>query len=294
MTDADVIEKILTSKKPQDVFSGDWKPTYKQYLKLIHPDRCKKPYADDAMAKMNDYRDILEKGVLYTDEAGDFRVFEKEIVYEITDKNRELIQKSFDNFKILKGIKDKAALGFHRYMPDSMLKSKDKLIIKLKDRSIPLTHHKLDQKHMNWIFSRMFEIALWFRKIGYSHMGMNPTSVFIVPETHGIIVTTFYHMTHLDTKAKTVNAKYRVWYPTTLFSEKIATQDIDLELCKKTALYILGDRSAAGTKLKRDKDVNQEVLTFLLTKHQNEIEDYQKYREILKNNFEKKFYPLDL
>jgi hypothetical protein len=76
--------------------------------------------------------------------------------------------------------------------------------------------------------------------------------------------------------------------------KKIATQDIDLELCKKIALYLLGDRSAAGTKLKRDKDVNQEVLTFFLTKHQNEVEDYTKYREILAKNFEKKFYPLNL
>ena len=76
--------------------------------------------------------------------------------------------------------------------------------------------------------------------------------------------------------------------------KKIATQDIDLELCKKIALYLLGDRSAAGTKLKRDADVNQEVLTFLLTKHQNEVEDYKRYRELLSKNFEKKFYSLDL
>jgi hypothetical protein len=125
-------------------------------------------------------------------------------------------------------------------------------------------------------------------------MGMNPTTVFVVPETHGIIITSFYHMSQLDKKANTISARYKTWYPTKLFTEKIATPDIDLELCKKIALYLLGDRSAAGTKLKRDKDVNHEVLTFLLTKHQNEIDDYTKYREILEKNFEKKFYPLNL
>jgi len=115
-----------------------------------------------------------------------------------------------------------------------------------------------------------------------------------VPETHGIIVISFYHMTHLDQQAKTISARYKMWYPTNLFMKKIATPDIDLELCKKIALYLLGDRSAAGTKLKRDKDVHQEILTFFLTKHQSNVDDYQTYRDLLSKNFEKKFYPLDL
>jgi len=76
--------------------------------------------------------------------------------------------------------------------------------------------------------------------------------------------------------------------------KKIATEDIDLELCKKIALYLLGDKSAGGTKLKLDKDVNQIVLTFLLTKHQNTKEEYGQYRDLLAKNFEKKFYALNL
>lgn len=78
------------------------------------------------------------------------------------------------------------------------------------------------------------------------------------------------------------------------FYGKKATPDIDLELCKKIALYLLGDRSSAGTKLKKDKEVNQEVLTFLLTKHYNIKDEYVQYREILSKNFEKKFYSLNL
>ena len=195
---------------------------------------------------------------------------------------------------MLKKMTDKSSVGFHRYLPENMLLENDKLTINLKDRSVPLTGEELPQNHVNWLFSRMFEISLWFRNIGYSHMGMNPTTVFVVPETHGIILTSFYHMTHLDKKAETISARYKMWYPTNLFMKKIATQDIDLELCKKIALYLLGDRSAAGTKLKRVPEVHQEILTFLLTKHQNEVEDYQQYRELLSKNFEKKFYPLDL
>jgi hypothetical protein len=294
MTDIEIIEKVLSSNNPSDIFTDNWKPLYKLYSRMIHPDSCNQPKASDAMAKMNYFKDILENGIKYTDEAGDFRVFEKKIVYEITDDNQKLIQKSVKNYKILKSMTNKVSVGFHRYLPESMVVEKNILTINLKDCAVPLTGQKLPQIHINWIFSRMFEISLWFKNIGYSHMGMNLTTVFVVPETHGIILISFYHMNYLDQKANTISARYKMWYPTNLFIRKIATQDIDLELCKKIALYLLGDKSAAGTFLKRDKNINQEVLTFLLTKHQNEIEDYEKYRKILTKNFEKKFYPLHL
>jgi hypothetical protein len=294
MTDFEVIEKVMKSSKPSDVFPDDWKKEYLRMSKLIHPDTCSHPKASDAMAIINHYKDMIENGMILTDEAGNFKVFEKRIEYEVTDANRKLITKSYNNYKLLMSKHDKASENFQRYLPQSMVLEKDKLIINLKDRAVPLTKQQLPQIHVNWLFSRMFEFVLWFRQIDYAHMGMNPTTVFVVPETHGIIVVSFYHMEVLGKKAKTISAKYKMWYPTTLFTQKIATPDIDLELCKKIALYLLGDKSGAGTKLKKDTNVNQEVLNFLLTKHQNIKDEYLQYRELLKKHFESKFYPLSL
>jgi hypothetical protein len=294
MTDIQLIDNVLNSKKPSDIFQDNWKKTYINYSKILHPDYNSNPKAAEAMSRINQYKDLIENGTVLTDESGDFKVFDKKIVFNITDTNRELIRKSFENFKILKSKKDGTSINFHKYLPESMKINNDLLIVEFKDSSIPLTGLKLPQEHVNWIMSRMMEVSLWFRNLGYSHIGMNPTTVFVVPETHGIIITSFYHMTPLDEKATTISAKYKMWYPTTLFSQKIATPDIDLELCKKIAIYLLGDKSAGGTALKRDKDVNQEMLTFLLTKHQNEFGDYEKYRALLKKNFEKKFYTLDI
>jgi hypothetical protein len=294
MTDRELIDILMKSTKPSDIFPDDWKKLYHTYSKLIHPDYNSNSLAAEAMAKMNYYKDILENGIKYTDETGVFRVFEKKIIYEVTDVNRKLITKSVNNYNLLMAKHDKASESFHRYLPESMVLEKDKLTINLKDRSVPLTGQKLPQYHVNWLFSRMFEFVLWLRQINYVHMGLNPTTVFVVPETHGIIVISFYHMSILNKKAKTISAKYKMWYPTNLFNKKIATPDIDLELCKKIALYLLGDRSAAGTKLKTDKDVNQEVLNFLLTKHENDKNEYDKYRKILEKNFKKKFFSLNL
>jgi hypothetical protein len=295
MTDVDVIEKILKASKPSDLFTdSEPKKIYIQYSKLIHPDVCSHKSAGEAMAKMNYFKDVIENGTPYVDESGPFRVFEKKIVYVVSDANRKLISKSVENYKKLMSLHDKASVNFHRYLPESMVLEKDCLTINLKDRSIPLTGQKLPQEHVNWLFSRMFEFVLWLRQVNFVHMGLNPTTVFVVPETHGIIVINFYHMSALHKKAETISAKYKMWYPTALFTEKIATPDIDLELCKKIALYLLGDRSAAGTKLKMDKTIHKEVLNFLLTKHQNHKDEYVQYRELLAKNFEKKFFPLHL
>jgi hypothetical protein len=294
MTDVELIEKVLKSTKPSDVFPDDWKKEYLRYCKLIHPDACSHPKASDAMAIINHYKDVLENGIGYIDEAGAFRVFEKRIEYEVTDINRKLITKSVENYKKLMALHDKASENFHRYLPESMVLEKNKLTINLKDRTVPLTGQQLEQKHVNWLFSRMFEFVLWLRQIDYSHLGLNPTTVFVVPETHGIIIVSFYHMTVLGRKAQTISAKYKMWYPTNLFIYKTVTPDVDLELAKKIALYLLGDRSAAGTKLKMSKDINQNVLNFLLTKHENHVDEFKQYRKLLEKNFEKKFYVLNL
>jgi hypothetical protein len=296
MTDIDLIEKVLKSNKPSDIFdtSNNWKKEYLQYSKLIHPDTCGQPRASDAMAVINHYKDVIENGIPYVDEAGPFRVYEKRIEWAVTDANRKLITTSIQWYNKLKSIHDKSAANFHRYLPESMVLENDKLTINLVDRAIPLTIQKIEQVHVNWIFSRMFEFTLWLRQVDCCHLGLNPTTVFVVPETHGIIIVSFYHMTPVGTKAKTISAKYKMWYPTTLFTNKTATPDIDLELAKKIALYLLGDRSAAGTKLKMDKTLNQEMVDFYLTKHRNVKDEYGQYRELLKKNFEKKFYPFKL
>lgn len=295
MTDYEAIVKVLDSKKPSDVFSdNDWKKDYLRLTQLIHPDVCKHPKASDAMAMLSNYKDLVEKGREFIDESGTFRVFEKKIVYVVNDTNRATITKSYNNYKKIKSSSDLAIKYVQKYIPQDMILEKDKLTIVFMDRSIPLTNQKLEQVHVNWIFSRLFEFSMYMAEIGYSHMGINPTTVFVVPETHGIIVTSFYHLTQLNKKAETVSAKYKMWYPTTLFSKKIATPDIDLELSKKIAIYLLGDRSAAGTKLKIDKSVNQDILSFLLTKHQNKVDEYRQYRTVLDKNFEKKFYALNL
>lgn len=295
MTDIELIDKLLKAKKPTDIFtSDDWKKEYTRYAMLIHPDKCRDPRAGDAMAVLSGFKDLITRGSDGTDDSGYYKRFENKMIFEVTDDNEKLFQRSAENWRRLRanavGNKD----NFKKYQPDMMSFKGKEFIVEFNERALPLAGITLPQVHVNWIFSRMFEFSLFVRMAGYSHMGINPETIFIVPDTHGIICTSFYHLTPLGQRAKTYATRYRNWYPSTLFSKKKATGDIDLELAKKTAIYLLGDKSGAGTSLKRNSDVNQDMLTFFLSKHEGVFTDYDDYRSLLAKNFEKKFYKLDI
>jgi len=296
MTDIELINKVLKSKKPSDIFTSNWKKEYIGYSKLIHPDYCNKDKAGDAMATLNTYKAEISFGVKGTDDSGDYKRFSNRIVYHVNEDNEKLLKKSVENYTKLK----KKAVGnfanFAGYLPHSMKFVGDQLIVVFNNehRAIPVVGLKLPQTHVNWVFSRMFEFCLFVRGVGFSHMGINPETIFIVPESHGIQCTSFYHLTPLTNKAKTFSSRYKNWYPTTLFTEKKATGDIDLELSKKIAISLLGDVSGAGTKLRRVAEVNNDILTFLIGKHDGDFNDYDKYRKIVTTHFENKFYTLNI
>lgn len=295
MTEKEAIEKILNANKPSDLFIGnEWKKEFFKLSQLVHPDVCTDKRANDAMAKLSGFKDLMEKGYELVDESGMFSVFDNKIIYLVNDKNRSLLTKSYNNYMKLMSLKTKSSDNFKLYLPKSMTLTDDELIINFSYRAVPLTNKKLEQVHVNWIFSRLFEVSLRFRDNNYSHVGLNPTNVFVVPENHGIIITSFYHMTLLNNKVDTISAKYRTWYPSNLFLKKIATPEIDLELSKKIGIYLLGDRSTAGTSLKLNKDVNQDILTFLIASHDNTLENYTKYRDLLKKNFKSEFINLNI
>lgn len=129
---------------------------------------------------------------------------------------------------------------------------------------------------------------------GYVHLGLNPESVYIVPETHGIHVVSFYHVTPIGETVKTVSGlnNYLYWYPMELMVNKIAQPAIDVELAKKIAIYLLGDKSGVGTVLRmKHLDV---YINFLQKRHTTAKEAFEEYRELLKTNFPKKFHVLKI
>lgn len=292
MTDK-LIADILAAKKLEDVLDiNNLRDEYRSIMKQIHPDVCKHPDAASAASKMGELKEHFENGKKYTDEAGTYTTNGYTITYT-GDKN--LLAISMSNYQKLLSFKDPASANFHQYLPESMtLKGGTELEVKLRMRSVPLSGHTLPQKHVNWITSRMLEFTAWLNQVGFVHCGINPESVFVIPQNHGIQVPSFYLMAPVGSSLKGVSGPYRSWYPARTFTDKDADPTIDLELVKRTSIYLLGDRSGMGVKLRKSADINQEVLQYLITQDATPYDSWKRYRDILSKNFKKEFHELSI
>ncbi len=284
----EAIKKITSAIKVEDILAIDkFDDEYKALIKLIHPDRCSDVGASNAMTKLNAFRDYFKTGKEYKDEAGLFKTNGYFIKHTGT---KALLQNTLANFNKLTSYKDEASLHFRKYMPESMAFEGDMLHTKFYTRAVPLSKLTLPQEHVNWVLNRLFEYSSWLAERGFVHAGLNPESVFILPECHGLQVTSFYHLKPIGQKLSTISALYQHWYPTSMFANKLAESSIDIELAKKIAICLLGDPSGSGTKLR--KTHNEKVLNFLLTHHSDAYPTLSAYRDLLSKNFKKEFHKL--
>jgi len=289
-TTHETIEKILKSKSPIELFGSlqNWKDTYKEYLTQVHPDKCSLPLAKEAMVKLNNYKDDFEKGKKHKDDAGiiTYKLNSLEIIGD-----EALLKKSLANFNILQLCRDPRFDFFKKYLPLNMrLLSDNELEINLADRSIPLSSlpNPLPAEHATWILNRMIEFSAGLNQIGYIHAGITPESVYIVPETHGIVIISFYHLTKINSRLKTISSKYANFYPQDILQHKTATTNIDTDLAKRNCIYMLGDKSGSGVKLRKDKNTAPELLNFLQKSSLSTYNVGQEYLVLLKKLFVKK------
>jgi serine/threonine protein kinase len=287
----DTIEKLKSGKSYIDAFNdiNNWLQEYKKMAKLIHPDICKEPGAKEALAILNQWKEELEKGKTYSDDAG-------QITYKINSISIEgikpILETSLKHFSKLMSFKDKMDIDFQRYLPETA-KLDTNLEFKTKLRTLPLSSiGTLTQAHVNWILSRMLEFISYIHKKGYVHAGINPDSVFVEPINHGINVMSFYHMTEIGKKMGTASGKWLYMYPEHVKKDKIAKPDIDIDLCKRTAIWLLGDKSGIGNSLRKTHSIP--FLDFCQKKHTDPIQAFFDYRDMLDKNFEKKFIPLHI
>jgi len=210
-----------------------------------------------------------------------------------------LLNKSLANYKILMSLMDESSMHFKKYLPVSgklISENEDEAVVEftLSNRAVPLSSlGVVEQKHANWILSRMFEFTSWINQIGYSHAGINPESIYIMPENHGMCCVSFYHMTKLDTPLKTISSQYKSFYPPQVFSNKKAESNIDIELSKRTGLYILGDKSGSGVMLRKTHE--NHIIDFLQKQNDDAAKNYTDYRELLSKYFDmKQFHVLSV
>jgi hypothetical protein len=282
-----MIDEILNAKTLADVIDvSDVDVQFRRLVKQIHPDVCSDPRANDAFTKLQMLRGNFVDGESFIDDAGSFKTNGSFVRF---DGDKSALMQSLQWYRKLMGIRTDAAI-FHKYLPKSVNDAEHILL----RRGVPILKLPIPmpQEHVNWVLSRMLEFNVFLSTNGIVHGGLNPSSVFITPEDHGIQVISFYHTTKIGSRVQSISSKYRSWYPSDLFCDKIASTSTDLELAKRMAAYLLGDRSGHGAILKRTH--NREFVDFLLTQHDDAVDAFKQYRKLLTKNFEKKFHVLDI
>lgn len=255
-------------------------------VKLLHPDVCILPLAGDAMARINSYRKEMEKYEHGEDDGGSFKFLtENEVLFT---GDPELLERSYQNYQTLMNVKDESLNHFKKYLPESISFKDGSLLVTTASRTLPLSHLQLKPEHTNWILNRMYELISWMHQMGYAHLGINPESVFIVPETHGIVCMSFYHMCKLDAKPESLSGKYLNWYPAVVFKQKRAIQYLDVSLAQRTAISAMGDRSGNGIILR--KTVNEQLIDFLIAPHYSSFQACQDFKKLLFQLFGKPMF----
>jgi hypothetical protein len=289
------------------ILSAGWYPDicksqedYKILVKNLHPDVNNDANAIAAFAHLNDLKNSFIKGYEFYDESG--RYSSNYLEHRWTG-DFSLLRTSKSNYdKIVylakSNFNDKSFRHFMQYIPSNFEFEAEVLVYRSQKKCIPLSKAKQllpvngKEEHVNWIFSRIIEFVSMLESLGVTHAGINPDSIFIMPETHGIKVTSFYHV--CTDKIKTINGKYKNYYPTQLFDTKDAGSYVDICLAKKTAICCLGDISGSGVRLRLDNKANQNVLDYLLTTDTDAFHSMRRWREVLDNNYIKRFVELEI
>jgi hypothetical protein len=300
-----MIEQIINAKHILQICNPNtFKDDFKVLIEKYHPDKWKDSRANDIMAKLNALKDEYVKGHQFTDDAGTY----KSNGYIHTWTGDSIFRaKSGDNWRKLeqslcKKYKDNALKHFYKYLPDVFTETKDESKCDTTSvRYIPLSRVnnllvgvENKEKHVNWMFSRMVEICSILDSLNMNNLGINPDSVFIDPEYHSAKIMTFYHLTPYGNKIKTISGRWSTFYPGDVTSKKISRPGMDVTLAKKTAIYLLGDKSGSGVSLRANKNINGAVLEYLMTPEEDGRIAHEKWRKVLKDNFKSEFLILNI
>ncbi|MDR2951072.1 MAG: hypothetical protein LBV71_17940 [Prevotella sp.] len=289
------------------ILSTNWYPDickdhadYKILAKNLHPDVNKDKDAVLAFTHLNNLKTDFERGYEFRDESG---IFRSNYLVHRWEGDVDLLKKSKVNYdKIIflakSNFNAQSFSHFMQYIPSNLDFEGNQLVYKSGYKCIPLNKaigllpENEKNKHVNWIFSRLIEFVSMLESLEVTHAGINPDSVFIIPEIHGIKVTSFYHI--CTDKVKTINGKYKNYYPPYMFDTKQAGSYIDISLAKKTAICALGDVSGSGVRLRSDANVNQNVLNYLMLSETDAFHSMRTWRETLDKNFIKEFVQLSI
>ena len=296
------IRKILESKKPSDIFDPvNWKEEYKKWVLHLHPDKNPDPDAHLAFQRLVEYKAIMEDGITFSDEICDKITFKQELNPDGSLKEgivtffgpEDKLKLSYENYlKVYDSVP--GIPTFRRYLPSEMELNGGELKVYLQHKSHLIHDLTLEEKHVRWFLNRMLEFTSILNIHGQlTHCGINPNSVLICPEEHGIQVISFYHTIPVYSPMKSAIGihPYKSWYPAEIWITKESIPEIDLLMVKRTALTVLGDKTGFGYSM-RGK-ISNDFHEYLLQHDEDIHKGFTDYQKLLDKS-PREFHKLEL
>ena len=279
-----IIKEILNAKSSYELFPTE--DSIKEYRRLakVHPDICKLPQAEEAFLRLQNLHDLHKNGSSFESDLGKVTYFQNGKI--IIKGNPSILKINLDNYnKVIKSYPE-----IINYTVKNMTLKDDTLTCNVYTYIRLGTELYWPQVHINWLISRLLEFNGYLEIVNKYFNGLNPKTLMVLPKTHGIAMFNFIHLTEIPNAPKTAPGEFINWY-----KNKASTRLLNLELVAKTIIYLLGDNTGIGNKLKLDKNINKDILNFLLNIKDNKITiTYFEYKELLNSIYEKKFHPFNV
>lgn len=289
MTPEEATEKVLRARHPRDVFNrAALREDFLAYAKLLHPDVGGQEATFQKLAALRDTGLRLLKSNAwdcesftkssFTDDAGP--VYRRgQVLYYVGPANAQSRVRSFSH--AVETSKKEADQHFLKYLPKIGPSTSIEVEGSLRE-AMPVTYpvgsvrvgstlfqqafpNGLEPHHVAWILSRMFEFSWWICSLERAHIGFTPYTVFVVPETHGLVVGPMYHLTPFNQRSPTGTAAFKHWYPGRLLKgDPTSGPDIDVCMAKRLACYLQGDPTGNGTSLLKRKELPKAWVEYLV------------------------------
>jgi hypothetical protein len=290
---------ILAIAAPEKLFTGDEEAARLEYRKLAmrwHPDRhgdaavfahINKLY-ETALRKLKDGvwqtpgrllikgKDGKEYSVLYRQhhsfELGDMYVGDSIVTYVVENQYSDLVHSAIAQLGNMKYANSAMRAEVNRYLPQvaehveingstvvALHKEPDHLLL----RDV-LQHFggKLDQRHVAWILSCLYNLRCYLEWAGLAHNDLSPDTYFVAPIRHtGVLMGGWWYAARFGDKMKALPKRTLTYIPRPVLDSKVAHPITDSELVRATGRELLGD--IVGTSLVTMVDLPKAMLQWL-------------------------------
>jgi hypothetical protein len=232
-------------------------------------------------------------------ELGNVYICQNSVVYIINKEHKSFFQNgihTINNFNFLNETMKKEMIRSLPIISESFQTIDDNYVVILKKPKdfllltdvLKYFNDKIDDRHVAWILSRLYNIVCYLGVIGLTHNAIMLDNCFISPDSHSCMLLGgwWYAVAHNTKMIGTPKLIYDI-LPPYIRTTKISSYETDLESIKFIGKQLLGETN--GCKIRYNKDVPIAFSEWLLASpEETAIDEFSQWNKILDEAYGKR------